>query len=121
MGDFSYKAWLVLEVNCRLLVNEHDDLSIFSLFVSLANAFFLFSEYKQSSVVEKWVINGNANFATTSEDKFVASRSLHVWNKLPCLCPETYSKMFLEVDAVILFLNLTFFSSQFFPFLRNVK
>ena len=26
-------------------------------------------------------MNGNVNFATTSEDKFVASKSLHVWNK----------------------------------------
>ena len=38
----------------------------------------------------------------------MASRSLYVWNKLNC-CPETYSKLFLEVDAVLLLLNLTFF------------
>ena len=28
---------------------------------------------------------------------------------LSCVCPETYSKLFLEVDAVLQFLNLTFF------------
>ena len=62
------------ELNCRFLVNGHDDLSIFPLFQSLVNAFFLYSKYKQISIVEKWVINGNVKFATTSEDKFAVSR-----------------------------------------------
>ena len=70
------------EVNRRFLVNKYDDLTIFSLCLSLVNAFFLHSEYKQISIVEKQVINGNVSFAATSVDKFVASRSLHVWNKL---------------------------------------
>ena len=70
------------EVNRRFLVNEHGDLSIFSLFLSPANASFLYSEYKQISVVETSVINGNVNFAATSEDKFVASRAQYVSNNL---------------------------------------
>ena len=74
------------EVNHRSLVNKHGDLSIFSLFLGLVNSFILYSEYKQSSIVEKYVIDGNVNFTTTSEDKFGISRSLHGWNKLNC-CP----------------------------------
>ena len=70
------------EVNRRFLVNEHGDLSIFSLFLSPVNASFLCSEDKQISIVETSVINGNLNFAATSEDEFVASRALYVWNKL---------------------------------------
>ena len=70
------------EKNRRFLVKEHGDLSIFSLFLSPVNASFLCSEYKQISIVEISVINGNVNFAATSEDKFVASRALYVWNKL---------------------------------------
>ena len=81
-GCFSFSAWLIHEVNRRFLVNKHGDLSIFSLFPSPVNASFLCSEYKKISVVETSVINGNVNFATTSEDKFVASRALFVWNKL---------------------------------------
>ena len=69
------------EINRRFLVNEHGDLSIFSLFLSPVNASFLFSEYKQISIVETSVINGNVKFAAISEDKFVASRALYVWNK----------------------------------------
>ena len=70
------------EKNRRFFVNEHGDLSIFSLFLSPVNASFLCSEYKQISIVETSAINGNVNFAATSEDKFVASRALYVWNKL---------------------------------------
>ena len=70
------------EVTCRFLVNEHGDLSIFSLLLSPVNASFLCSEYKQISIVETALINGNVNFAATNEDKFVASRALYVWNKL---------------------------------------
>ena len=70
------------EVNRHFLVNEHGDLSIFSLFLSPVNASFLCSEYKQISILETSVINGNVNFATTSEDEFVAARALYVWNKL---------------------------------------
>ena len=70
------------EKNRRFLVNERGDLSIFCLFLSPVNAAFLCSEYKQISIVETSVINGNVNFAGTCEDKFVASRALYVWNKL---------------------------------------
>ena len=70
------------EVNRRFLVNEHSDLSIFSLFLSPVNASFLCSEYKQIFIVETSVINGNVNFAAISEDKFASSRALYVWNKL---------------------------------------
>ena len=70
------------EVNRRFLGNEHGELSIFSLFLSSVNASILCSEYKQISVVETSVINGNVNFAATSENKFVVSRALYVWNKL---------------------------------------
>ena len=35
------------EVNHRFLVSEHGDLSIFSLFLSLVDAFFLYSEYNE--------------------------------------------------------------------------
>ena len=70
------------EKNRRFLVNKLVDLSIFSLFLSAVNTSFLCSEYKQISIVETSVINGNLNFAATSEDKFVASRALYVRNKL---------------------------------------
>ena len=69
------------EVNRRFLVNEHGDLSIFSRFPSPVNASFLYSEYKQISIVKTSVINGNVNFAAISENKFVASGALYVWNK----------------------------------------
>ena len=54
------------------------------------------------------------NFTSSSEEKFVASRSLHAWKKLNrCrafqVCPGTYSNLFLEVDAVLLLINLKFF------------
>ena len=99
------------EVNRRFLVNEHGDLSIFSLFLSSVNASFLCSEHKQISIVETSVINGNVNFAATSEDKFVASEStvrLEQVESLSCLCPETNNKLFLEVDAVLLLINIRF-------------
>ena len=99
------------EVNRRFLVNEHGDLSIFSLFLSPVNASFLCSEYKQISIVETSVINGNMNFAATSEDKFVASRALYVWNKLNschAFVLKQTVKLFLEVDAVLLLINITF-------------
>ena len=68
------------EVNRRFLINEHSDLSIFSLFLSPVNASSLCSELQRISIVETSVnIIGNA---TNSEDKFVASRALYVWNKL---------------------------------------
>ena len=70
------------DVNRRFLVNEHGYLSIFSLFLSPVITSFLCSEYKQISIVETPVINGNVNFAAISEVKFVASRALYVWNKL---------------------------------------
>ena len=82
MAGFFFTAWLVYEVNSRFPMNEHGDLSIFFSFLSLVNASFLYSEYKQISIVEREVINRNMNFATTGEDKFAASRLLHVWNKL---------------------------------------
>ena len=72
------------EVNRPFLVNEHGDLSIFSRYLSPVNASFLRSEYKQISIVETSVINGNVNFAATSEDKFVAPRALYVWDKMNC-------------------------------------
>ena len=72
----------------------------FSLSLSLVNAFFLYSEYKQIFIVEKWVINGNVNFASSSENKFVASRSLHVWNKL------NRCHAFVVKHTVICFLKL---------------
>ena len=31
-GGFLFTAWFVREVNCRFLVNEHGDLSIFLFF-----------------------------------------------------------------------------------------
>ena len=44
---------LAREVNRIFLVNEHCDLSIFALFLSLVNALFLYSECKQISILEK--------------------------------------------------------------------
>ena len=51
-GGFFFTASLVREVNRRFLVNKHGDLSIFSLFLSLLNAYFLYSEHKQISIVK---------------------------------------------------------------------
>ena len=103
------------EVNRRFLVNEHGDLSIFSLFLSPVNASFLYREYKQISIVETLVINGNVNFAAISEDKFVASRTLYVWNKFN-RCRAFVLFKVLEVDAVLLLIIPRFASYSLFFF-----
>ena len=64
------------------------------------------------------------NFVSASEDKFVASRSLHVWNTVESLsynCPETHSKLFIEVNVVLPLLNLTFFVLPIFSAPVQVK
>ena len=96
----------------------------FLFFLSPVNAFFLYSKYKQIPIVEKQVINGNVNFASSSEDRFVASRSLHVWNKLNrchAFVPK-HTVICLWKSMQCLYCKFSCFSSSlFFLLLRNVN
>ena len=100
------------KVNHRFLVNEHDDLSILSLFLSAVNDSFLCSEYKQISIVETSVSNQRKRELRRYQWRYICGLEgtvrLEKVESLSCLCPETNSKLFLEVDAVLLLINITF-------------
>ena len=114
IAAFSLKLGLC--VNRRFLVNEHGDvLSMFLSSSESSNAFFLCSEYINKSFLY---------FANSSKDKFVASRSLHFWNKLNS-CNVFVLKhtvmCFLKSMQYLIYCLISRFSSSLFFLLLGAK